>query len=105
MLACEERTSEAWALLILGSNSSDKAEILLLFIILRSSLFPYGLRRPSRPAPSFNLVKFSSDGVWTQNITSASPQIFWSKSLNILPPDSSYEKSLNPDNFPAELSI
>jgi len=23
----------------------------------------------------------------------------------IVPPDSSYEKSLNPDNFPAELSI
>ena len=59
----EERTSEDWALLILGSNSSDKAEILLLFIILRSSLLPYGLRRPRRIAPFFNLVKLSSDGV------------------------------------------
>ena len=40
-----------------------------------------------------------------QNIKSASPQIFWSKLFIIVPPDSSYDKSLNPDNFPAELSI
>ena len=44
-------------------EANDKAEILLLLMILRSTLLPYGLRRPRRTAPFFNLVKLSSDGV------------------------------------------
>ena len=50
-------------LLKIINRNKISAEILFLFIILRRSLLPYGLRRPRRTAPFFNLVKFSSDGV------------------------------------------